>query len=97
MIIKMIGTPDHESWEGFSRLPDYPKLIFPKSEGVFMKDVFLQEYPDIVTDFLRKLLVLNPEKRLTTREALQDPYFTESPLLLEDLALDLSEVELSEE
>ena len=56
MIIKTIGSPDDTTWPEFKDLPDYPKLIFPKSEGIQMSEMF-SDFPKKTTDFLQKLLV----------------------------------------
>ncbi|CAI2372423.1 unnamed protein product [Moneuplotes crassus] len=88
MVIKTIGTPNDTTWPNFKNLPDFPKLIFPKSEGTSMKDIF-PKYEGVITDFLQDLLTLNPENRLLTSEALKNKYFTDDPPREEDCYIDL--------
>ena len=56
MVIKTIGTPNDTNWPEFKNLPDYPKLIFPKSEGISMGELF-PDHSQATTDFLMNLLV----------------------------------------
>lgn len=35
---------------------------------------------EVTFNFLNKLLTLNPEKRISAKHALRDPYFTSEPL-----------------
>jgi len=72
-IFQILGTPDDLIWPGISKLQDY-KMTFPKWKA--------QPLVNIVTnldtngiDLLEKMLFLDPQKRINSRDALRHPYF----------------------
>ena len=72
-IFKLLGTPTEENWSGVSQLPDFKIFPFyhPSSN-------FIQVVPKMNTkgrDLLQKLLMCNPQMRLSAGEAMQHPYF----------------------
>lgn len=73
-IFKVLGTPDSEFWEGISELKGYN--IFPQWRPVNFKEIFPVLSEDGI-DFLSKVLVTNPARRMTSHEALNHPYFRE--------------------
>ncbi|CAJ0630605.1 14135_t:CDS:2 [Entrophospora sp. SA101] len=78
-ICKLCGTPSEEVWPKWKKLPvassftlrEYPRIIFNEFEP---------KHGAISADLLDKLLVLDPEKRLSAFEALNHKYFQTSPL-----------------
>ncbi|EGC29831.1 hypothetical protein DICPUDRAFT_42322 [Dictyostelium purpureum] len=78
-ICKLCGTPTEDIWENVSHLPNYNQIshlpVYPNR----LKTVFKNFTQDFI-DLLEGLLTLNPKKRLTAEQALQSPFFTNSPL-----------------
>ncbi|KAK7863498.1 hypothetical protein R5R35_009056 [Gryllus longicercus] len=78
-IFRTLGTPDEEVWPGVSQLPDY-KSMFPRWEAQDIKDI-LPINDDLGKDLLQKLLVYDPNKRISARMALRHPYFNNVKLV----------------
>jgi len=71
-IFQMFGTPDESTWEGISQLGEY-KPCFPKFDSSFDKD--FSKYDNVLVDLLRKLLTMNPTKRIFCTDALNHAFF----------------------
>lgn len=72
-IFKVLGTPTVKNWPSIVELPDYCPDI-PKYE----KQPWEQIVPNLDplgVDLLSKLLVYDPEKRITAKQAMSHPYF----------------------
>lgn len=86
-ILKVLGTPDVDSWPGFAEL-DYAKTYsFTKVMPSRLRESFpVHSYiggnvlSDTGFDLMRRLLCYNPEERITAADALKHPYFQEAPL-----------------
>jgi cell division cycle 2-like len=79
MVFRLLGSPNNDSWPGFSSLPLAKTISIPPSQP----HQFRQKFPHLSTsglDFLMSCLTYDPEKRVTAQEALQHPYFTEPPV-----------------
>lgn len=80
----VLGTPNEQSWPGISELPNY-KPDFPSWPAVPLESVINyrnQESGEIVKcldaqglDLLQKMLVYEPGKRISAKQALLHPYF----------------------
>ncbi len=70
-----MGTPDEVAWPGVSTLPDF-KTTFPRWHPQPLSRV-VPGLCDAGLDLLAKLLVYEPSKRISTKEALAHPYFDE--------------------
>jgi cyclin-dependent kinase 2 len=76
-IFKVLGTPSEDMWEGVSKLPDF-KSSFPKWNKQPLEKVLGNHCDDpLALDLLSRMLVYEPTKRISAREALQHPYFHE--------------------
>ena len=73
-IFQVMGTPNEENWPGVSKLPCY-KASFPQWKKKFLKDIFPTFDKDGL-DLMEKFLEMDPEKRITIREALNHPFIT---------------------
>ncbi|KAI0492779.1 hypothetical protein KFK09_027055 [Dendrobium nobile] len=87
-IFKTLGTPDEKIWPGFGRLPgakvNFVKKPFKLQEKFPRSSAasFLGR-PSLSTagfNLLTQLLTYDPEKRITVDDALNHPWFRESPL-----------------
>jgi cell division cycle 2-like protein len=77
----MLGTPTERSWPDFPRLPHCQSFQFAQYRDQGSLDRLMKgRLPPSGMDLLRGLLTFDPERRLTAAEALQHPFFTESPL-----------------
>ncbi|KAF3794087.1 Cell division control protein [Nymphaea thermarum] len=72
-IFRVLGTPNEETWPGVTSLPDY-KSAFPKWPPKDLTTVVPGLEPAGV-DLLKKMLCLEPSKRITARKALLHEYF----------------------
>ena len=71
-IFQLMGTPNEETWPGVSKLPDY-KWTFPQWKPQEWKTMFSGIGKDGV-DLLEQFLQMDPEKRITVKEALKHPF-----------------------
>ncbi|KAG2375139.1 hypothetical protein C9374_010143 [Naegleria lovaniensis] len=72
-IFACLGTPSEEEWPGVKLLPNYIEFEpFPKTD---FSALFTAASRDAI-DLISKLLVFDPNKRITAQQALKHPYFT---------------------
>jgi serine/threonine protein kinase len=84
-ILSTLGPPSREEWPNFySLVNEEIQLPRPPYRGL---EALLQEAPPDLIDLLQKMLVLNPEKRITAREAVRHPFFATIPAVLTELSL----------
>ncbi|XP_006454463.1 hypothetical protein AGABI2DRAFT_62365 [Agaricus bisporus var. bisporus H97] len=79
MIFKLLGPPTKNSWPDYFNLPNAKTITLPSPQPA----AFRSKFPHLSTsgiDLLMSFLTYDPEQRITAEEALQHPYFTESPL-----------------
>lgn len=74
-IIKILGTPNKEQILAMN--PKYNEFKFPQIKAVPWNKVFRPKTPQNAIDFIDKVLIYNPMKRLKPMEALQHPFFNE--------------------
>jgi serine/threonine protein kinase len=76
-IFRTLGTPSEETWSGVTSLPDF-KPTFPRWAPQPLSTVCKELAKDpLALDLVQKMLVYEPSKRITAREALLHPYFQE--------------------
>jgi len=76
-IFRCLGTPTEETWPGVSGFKDF-KPTFPQWIG----NNVAKQVPGIEPlglDLLKRMLVYEPSKRISAREALQHEYFKDLP------------------
>jgi len=76
VIFGNLGTPKEEDWPDMSSLPQYTK--FGACTGIPLKQRFTAATDDAL-DLLEKMLLFDPQKRLTAVEVLQHRYFNAFP------------------
>ncbi|EMD41778.1 hypothetical protein CERSUDRAFT_120728 [Gelatoporia subvermispora B] len=78
MIFKLLGPPTAASWPNFQTLPLAKTITLPPQQPPQLR----QKFPYLTSaglDLLSRLLTYDPENRISATEALQHPYFNESP------------------
>ena len=78
VIFKLMGTPTEEDWELARYLPGAELTRTNYQET--LTERFEKYLNSTGLDFLRKLLALDPYKRLTAMSAIHHPWFKEEPL-----------------
>ncbi|XP_060046615.1 cyclin-dependent kinase 19 isoform X2 [Erinaceus europaeus] len=86
-IFSVMGFPADKDWEDIRKMPEYPTLQkdFRRTTYASSSLVKYMEKHKVKPDsrvflLLQKLLTMDPTKRITSEQALQDPYFQEDPL-----------------
>jgi serine/threonine protein kinase len=74
-IFRMLGTPNQETWPGVSDYPDY-KSTFPQWKPESLAK-HIKDLEPLGLDLLQKMLVYEPSKRISAREALKHPFFND--------------------
>ena len=72
-IFQLFGTPTEKTWPGYFDLP-YMKKTFPKFKGESLKER-VPRIDEKGLDLLKKMLALDPHKRICAIKALEHPYF----------------------
>ncbi|XP_032225919.1 cyclin-dependent kinase 8 isoform X2 [Nematostella vectensis] len=90
-IFTVMGFPQEKDWEDIRKMPQHSTLLkdFRKSNYMNASLWKYMEKHKVKQDskafqLLSKLLVMDPNKRITSEQALQDPYFKEDPLPTQD-------------
>ncbi|KAM7449411.1 Cyclin-dependent kinase 8 [Porites harrisoni] len=86
-IFNVMGFPQERDWEDIRKMPEHGTLQkdFRKANYVNASLWKYMEKHKVKQDsrafqLLSRLLVMDPNKRITSEQALQDPYFKEEPL-----------------
>ncbi|XP_049514542.1 cyclin-dependent kinase 1 isoform X1 [Dermacentor silvarum] len=72
-IFRTLGTPTEQTWPDVATLPDY-KPSFPSWKENILPTL-LPDMGNKAIDLLNKMLVYNPAKRISARDALKHQYF----------------------
>ena len=78
-IFRICGSPNQENWPSVTALKYY-KANFPQWKAKSMQDV-VPRLDRLGRDFLSRMLMLNPIKRVTAKQALNHPYFSEVDII----------------
>ncbi|KAI8070722.1 kinase-like domain-containing protein [Gongronella butleri] len=78
LICELLGVPTETTWPGFKQLPLASSLVLPEVASGGLTSAFPRATKQTI-HLLSGLLCYNPKARLTVRQALQHPYFSESP------------------
>ncbi|XP_010677923.1 cyclin-dependent kinase G-2 isoform X2 [Beta vulgaris subsp. vulgaris] len=85
-IFRTLGTPNEKIWPGYSQLPgvrlNFVNQPYNQLHKKFPRASFTDSpaLSDLGLDLLSRLLTYDPEKRITSNEALNHPWFQEVPL-----------------
>jgi len=72
-IFRTMGTPTEDIWHGCTTLPDF-KPSFPQWKKQELSSIVTNADP-LALDLLMKMLVYEPSKRISAKEALKHAYF----------------------
>lgn len=90
LISRLCGSMTRESWPNIVNLPVYQKLVeLPKSvrqTRFFLRGKLPKVEGDQANHFFDKLMICNPDKRLSAEQALNDDFFYSEPLPVRNLA-----------
>jgi len=81
LIFKLFGPPTDESWPKAKELPHY-KMFMQNGRSSTYHSRFAEVFRDIdplARDLLSKFLAMDPEKRITAKQALDHDYFWSEP------------------
>ena len=76
LICKICGTPDEINWPGVTNYKNYTKLIPKTKYENQLNQKNLPNIDEITLDLIKRMLTLNPKKRITIEEIFKHPYFT---------------------
>ncbi len=79
LIFDLLGSPNDEIWPGFSGLPLTKKLNLKYQPNDQLKSKFEDFISESGRDLISKMLIYDPKKRITTKNALKHKYFKEKP------------------
>jgi len=81
LIFKLFGTPDEQAWPKCKELQYYDLIMSqtPRKYRNRFEDQF-ESLDPMAKDLLRKLLMMDPEKRITADDALDHEYFWSDPV-----------------
>lgn len=73
-IFQVMGTPNEQTWAGVSQLPDFG-LKFPNWKAQPLPKAITKQQDRHLIDLFKKIMVLDPYKRISAKSAMQHPYF----------------------
>lgn len=76
-IYKICGTPNVNMWPNIVRLPRYKTLKAIKPCRRILREYFQKIIPPLAVDLIDRILVLNPERRITAEQALRSNWILE--------------------
>lgn len=69
----MYGTPNEKTWPGITKLPNF-KIKFPQFKGKSLSN-YCTQLDEKALDLLGRMVVYDPYKRISAKQALSHPYF----------------------
>lgn len=81
-MFELCGIPTETTWPGFKRLPNARALRLPSQAKSAQGSIIRSKFPTLTNagcGLLNRLLSLDPTKRPSAKQMLDDPYFQEAP------------------
>lgn len=78
LISNILGSPCEETWPGISQLADYGKILFKRKEPADIRAIF-RSWSDEAIDLFQHLVIYEPSRRISAREALHHRWFNIDP------------------
>uniref|UniRef100_A0A2L2YIW1 Putative cdc2-related protein kinase n=1 Tax=Parasteatoda tepidariorum TaxID=114398 RepID=A0A2L2YIW1_PARTP len=81
-IINILGVPNNNLWPGYSDLPGLKQMEITNAHSYNCLNIFFKRsYPQSTEtiEFLKKVFIYDPSKRITAEKCLQHPFFLEIP------------------
>lgn len=75
LLYSILGTPDEDSWPGCTSLPDW-NTSFPQWPALSLHKL-ISNASEEAADLLEQLLVLDPRRRPSARDAMAHAYFSD--------------------
>ena len=80
-ILKTLGPPTSEKWPSIKELPDYNKMLWNSVDTETNSfDKLIHRASPLALDLIKKMIIYDPDKRISSKNSLQHPYFWESPM-----------------
>lgn len=73
-VFRLMGTPTEQTWPGISQYSEY-KTTWPYYVTQNLSQI-LPMMDNLAIDLLQRLLVMQPNQRISAKDALRHPYFT---------------------
>lgn len=80
LMCRLLGTPNDKIWPGYYDLPNAKIVAGLPQQNYHMINAKFKFLSHEGQDLLKRFLTFDPKKRITAYQALQHPYFKESPL-----------------
>lgn len=80
LMCRLLGTPNDKIWPGYYELPNAKIIAGLPQQNYHMISNKFKFLSPAGQDLIKKFLTYDPNKRITAYQALQHPYFTESPM-----------------
>ena len=75
LICKLCGNPNEENWKGVTQYKNY-KFIPKENYQCKINNKTFPNLDEVTLDIIKKMLTLNPKKRITLDEILKHPFLT---------------------
>lgn len=78
-IYKTMGTPAQNGWDEAQSLPWHSMLSPSRLVPSRFAELYKDKIPELVFNLVEQMLQMNPRKRITARQVLQDDFFQKGP------------------
>merc|ERR1712071_19182 len=83
LIFQIMGVPNEKLWPGYKQLPLSSKMKFEGPDHSCLRKRFQKSITSTGNDLLMRLLAYSSDKRICAADAMNHPWFKETPLPIE--------------